>query len=266
MSVGRIGARAALVIVGVLVSVALMSASASAASTTLCVPTGENAPVKTPLKNGTCASTKTEKYTLSELQNKLPLTDAEVKTLQGILPCIASVQKGIDEKPTVQFHGCNVQIVNGEGYTESANGVGNLMIGYDENRISAPQGGSHNFVLGGEDKEFTSFGGIVGGNVNAINAPFASVLGGDHNRASAKFASVIGGRNNTANGEGASVSGGFGNTASGSDASVSGGQQNSASGNLSSITGGFGNTASGRWSSIFGGKELTAENEYEAIP
>src|SRR5438874_9610221 len=68
MSPGRIGARVALVAVGVLVSALLMAApSWAAGGTKLCIPTTENAPVKTPLKNGTCASTKKEKYTLTEL-------------------------------------------------------------------------------------------------------------------------------------------------------------------------------------------------------
>src|SRR2546423_8659875 len=68
MSVGRIGARAALIAVGVLVSVLLMAApSWATGGTKLCIPTGENAPVKTPLKNGTCANTKNEKFTLTEL-------------------------------------------------------------------------------------------------------------------------------------------------------------------------------------------------------
>jgi hypothetical protein len=60
--------RAALVVVGVLVSMLLMAApSWATGGTKLCIPTTENAPVKTPLKNGTCANTKNEKYTLTEL-------------------------------------------------------------------------------------------------------------------------------------------------------------------------------------------------------
>src|SRR5580658_5126953 len=43
------------------------------------------------------------------------------------------VASGIDGKPTVQFSGVNVQVVNGEGKTNLVNGEGNLMVGYDEN-------------------------------------------------------------------------------------------------------------------------------------
>ena len=91
-----------------------------------------------------------------------PLSDEEAATLKGILPCIKSVSEGIDKKPTVQFHGCNVQIVNGEGKTNSTNGAGNLVIGYDENPDARPQTGSHDLILG-QNQEFTSFGGIVAG-------------------------------------------------------------------------------------------------------
>src|SRR6266566_1884278 len=160
MSARRIGARAALVAVGVVVSVVFMAApSWATGGTKLCIPTAENAPVKTPLKNGTCVNTKNEKYTLTELgaegkegkegpegkegkegkegpEGKLPLSDEEAATLKGILPCIAKVEEGIDKKPTVQFHGCNVQIVNGAGTTGSTNGAGNLVIGYDEHRVA----------------------------------------------------------------------------------------------------------------------------------
>src|SRR5256885_13306260 len=43
------------------------------------------------------------------------------------------VPSGAGGKPTVQFAAVNVQIVNGAGKTESVNGKGNLVLGYDEN-------------------------------------------------------------------------------------------------------------------------------------
>jgi hypothetical protein len=308
------GVRATLVAVGVLASVVFMTAPAWATGgTKLCIPTGENAPVKTPLKNGTCASTKTEKFTLTELgaegkegkqgpegkegkegkegpEGKLPLSDEEAATLKGILPCITSVEKGVDEKPTVQFHGCNVQIVNGAGKTATTNGEGNLVIGYDEREggkcsfffardkgecellggawTPEPQAqtGSHDLILGNE-QTFTSYGGIIAGQSSSVTGAFASVTGGFHNTASNLWSSVSGGAGNTASGRFASVSGGSENTASGSEGAwVGGGKENSASGLWSSVSGGRGNNAAGIFSSIFGGKNLTATGEYEAIP
>ena len=57
---------------------------------------------------------------------------------------------GIDGKPTVQGSAANVQLVNGEGKTASANGEGNLVIGYDENGGGHAQTGSHDLILGEE--------------------------------------------------------------------------------------------------------------------
>jgi hypothetical protein len=277
--------------------VALIPGSASAAATTaLCVPTTENSAVKTPLNNGTCVNTKNEKFHLTELQNKLPLSEDEVKTLQGILPCIKSVKEGIDKKPTVQFSGCNVQVVNGMGETKSTNGAGNLVIGYDENREDKrQQTGSHNLILG-EEQTFTSYGGMVAGLENTISGPLASVLsgvgstasgerasvtggytndasgdeasiaGGYGNRASIAFASVGGGEHNEASGFGASVSGGVSNTASNFGSSVGGGRENNVTGEEAWIGGGDENTASAIFASIFGSKELEATQEFEAIP
>src|SRR5947209_19801878 len=42
------------------------------------------------------------------------------------------VSSGVGGKPTVQFAAVNVQILNGAGATASANGEGNLVLGYDE--------------------------------------------------------------------------------------------------------------------------------------
>ena len=45
-------------------------------------------------------------------------------------------------KPTIQISGANLQLVNGSGSTETLNGAGNLVIGYDE--MPGTQTGSHN--------------------------------------------------------------------------------------------------------------------------
>jgi hypothetical protein len=316
MSVGNLSARTALVAVGVLVSVALMAApSLAAGGTKLCIPTTENSPVKTPLKNGTCVNTKTEKYTLTELgaegkegkqgpegkqgaegkegkEGKVPLSEEEAATLKGILPCIKKVDKGIDEKPTVQFHGCNVQIVNGAGTTESTNGTGNLVIGYDElpeeckvNAVTeevechpAAQPGSHNLILGTK-QEFTSFGSIIGGRDNIDTGPFSdvfgkrstasgaqsSVTGGEGGTASGDFSSVTGGKENKASGSWSSVNGGTTSTASGEASWVGGGDVNNASGERSAIAGGGFNKASGAGASVAGGIENVAGGTLSSI-
>src|SRR5262245_17298364 len=131
--------------------------------------------------------------------------------------------------------GANLRIVNGLGNTETTNGVGNLIVGYNESRQGNPdcsgstgafctdtRTGSHN-VVAGQQNNFSSFGGLVVGEHNEISGTFASVSGGRNNAASGDSASVSGGSRNIASGDNASVSGGGNNAASGLSASVSGG-------------------------------------------
>ena len=190
------------------------------------------------------------------------------------LPCMSYEASGIAEKPTIQFSGCNVQIVNGMGKTATTNGEGNLVIGYDnrgEYRYNGPlaiQTGSHNLIMGGEN-EFTSYGGIAAGFDNSITAPFAAVTGGYGNYASGEAASVSGGDGNTAAAEAASVSGGGANIASGLFASISGGGDNRAAGFNSWIGGGlenetFSNVNEEGFTSIFGGKKIKVDKTSEA--
>jgi hypothetical protein len=182
-------------------------------------------------------------------EGKTGLSPAEVALLKNILPHIQFVASGIGKKPTVQFFGVNLQVVNGVGKTESANGAGNIVIGYDEN-TSLNQSGSHNLILG-EEQTFTSYGGIVAGYKDTISGAFASVTGGGFNQATGKEAAI---------------SGGWSNTASAENASVSGGRENQAKNLYTWIGGGQTNTVTGKLASIFGGHKLEAAVEWEAIP
>jgi hypothetical protein len=234
---------------GVALVAACLAASsiAQAANIYLCVSTTAGTTVTSGgTTSGHCGTNK-------EVQ--LPEGKSEQETLINILPHIKYVASGIDSKPTIQFQGVNVQIVNGEGFTSITNGEGNLVIGYDEN--PGTQTGSHNLILGGA-QTYTSFGGILAGLGNTISKPFASVTGGQLNTASGEMSSVSGGSDNTASGEAASVSGGDQNTASGDEASVSGGVSNKSEAAMSSISGGVGNTASGEAASVSGGTLNTA--------
>jgi hypothetical protein len=215
---------------------------ASAATTTLCVKDGANGAVKGPTVVG--GNTCKPGYNVVTLPGA-----AELAVLEKILPHMNYVESGVAGKPTIQFSGVNVQVVNGEGKTASLNGEGNFVIGYDEN-AGRTQTGSHNLILG-EEQAFSSFGGIAAGYGNTISGREASVSGGFLNTASGFYTSITGGTNNTASVEAASVSGGVQNTAGSQGASVQGGNKN---------------VAEARDASIFGGKELVAKNEYEAIP
>jgi hypothetical protein len=133
--------------------------------------------------------------------------------------------------------GANLYIVNGLGQTDCGfedepirncpNGLGNLIVGYNELRDDPccnpdVRTGSHNVVVG-RLHNFSRFGGLVVGQQNSISGDFASVSGGNTNVASGITSSVSGGRSNTASGEASSVSGGLGNRASEDSSSVSGG-------------------------------------------
>src|SRR5262245_61037699 len=85
----------------------------------------------------------------------------------------------------VVITGANLRIVNGLGATDTTNGLGNLIVGYNELRESCPppvtpcidtanmRTGSHNVVVGSQHN-FSSFGGLVVGLLNEIGGRFAS--------------------------------------------------------------------------------------------
>lgn len=176
---------------------------------------------------------------------------------------------------TILFTGVNVQIVNGLGGTFSANGTGNLIVGYNaqdnyqyycsdgqytnENDCVSPnvwgtnqRSGSHNIVAG-HGNDYTQYGSILGGFRNVSNGTF-NTLGGAINIASGWTSNVVGGYNNTANGEASTVSGGETNIASGRFSSVSGGRFNEASDYTSTVSGGYENTSSAHASNVSGGR------------
>jgi hypothetical protein len=134
------------------------------------------------------------------------LSQSEQETLKSILPYVKYVASGVGGKPTIQFSGANVQIVDGEGSTEATNGAGNLMLGYDENPNKEVQTGSHNLVVGPEQR-YTSYGAMLGGRDNKALGPYDFVVG-IANKASSEGSSVSGGFENTAGFEFSSIFGG----------------------------------------------------------
>ncbi|MEM7281970.1 MAG: hypothetical protein AAF438_10125 [Pseudomonadota bacterium] len=190
------------------------------------------------------------------------------------------------EGDTVHFSGVNVQIVNGLGATTEINGLGNLVIGYDEPAVGNElpntcsdgyykyrvdclqagqqwsrlhKSGSHNIVLGTKNN-YSQYSGIVAGTKNIVNAPYSSITAGVRNRASGFASHVSGGEGNLALGPRTVVVGGSQNTAGDSSgvgpyAVVLGGQENWASVSYASVVGGKENIARGPHSAILGGEE-----------
>lgn len=114
----------------------------------------------------------------------------------------------------ITIEGANLHVVNGLTGTNTINGLGNLIIGYNELRgdESNDRSGSHMLVLGSENN-YNAYGGIVAGIHNETSGNWATVTGGLKNIASGEAASVSGGEENIAGGLASSVSGGEGGTA-----------------------------------------------------
>jgi hypothetical protein len=66
---------------------------------------------------------------------------------------------------------------NGSGRTDSNNGLGNLIVGYNERGEVGTQTGSHNVVVGREHS-FTSHGGILAGSRATATQPFSAYISG----------------------------------------------------------------------------------------
>src|SRR6185503_18458648 len=83
----------------------------------------------------------------------------------------------------VVVEGANLFVQNGAGATSSANGLGNLIVGYDEDTTGlADRTGSHNLVVG-PDHNYPSYSGFVSGYGNTVSGPYAAVVGGIYNEA-----------------------------------------------------------------------------------
>jgi len=143
--------------------------------------------------------------------------------LTNKLACISTDSNTTD----LFFKGCNIHVRNGFGNTDSLNGFGNLIIGYNED-VGTPSDrtGSHNLVVG-PLHTYSSYGGFVADIDNSVTGTNASVSGGARNEASADASSVSGGGENTASGIESSVSGGVENTAAQAASSILGGSGSS---------------------------------------
>lgn len=179
---------------------------------------------------------------IGQLETQVATLQAQLAALQDYidnLQTAMTLQTDAQGHPAVVFSGVNVHINNGWESTDTVNGRGNLIIGYNETRISGSfvcsdgdqynstdcvnnggvwqlnhKSGSHNIVLG-PNHNYSRYGGLVAGYQNTINGISAVVSGGEGNMANAPSSSVSGGVANTARGFASSVSGGASNTALG---------------------------------------------------
>ena len=193
------------------------------------------------------------------IDGRLDALEAENAALKDLL---SGVTRNGD---TLLFDGMNLQIVNGQGETETSNGLGNVIIGYNEDSGSDEiRTGSHYLIVGTEST-YSSYSGIVAGRSSSATGEYASVLGGQDNRASGRHSVVLGGFHNYAAQGASTVAGGSENWADGYAASVAGGDHGIADGEGASVTGGQRNTASGSYSSVTGGSSNQVVGEFDTV-
>ena len=249
--------------------------------TPVCIPAKEGKAIVTPIK-GVCKPG----YTLQELdaegkagpegkqgpagpEGKDTFTEEQLALLKSILPYVRYVAVGIGGKPTIQFSGANIQVLNGTNSTENPNGAGNIVIGYDEFGGSYRQTGSHNIILGSRET-YTATGGIVGGYANtdegtndfvfgnndkaAEETGGVALLSGQGNEIKPGTAqgtaesAIVGGKSNNVSADESVVAGGVNNTIEGREGIQSvivGGERNRSHASLSAILGGAANQTNG---------------------
>jgi hypothetical protein len=222
----------------------------------------------------------------ADLKARLEALELFIADLQTYMDVTTDAQ----DRPAIIISGANLHVNNGVGETESQNGTGNLIVGYDEPALAdnnpvcssglitseedceaageswaiGHKNGSHNLVVG-PHHNYSSTSGIVAGENNTINSPRASAIGGSTNVAAGYDSVVIGGYVNTAFGNQSTVTGGSMNNANGYANSISGGIGNTTSNSWSSISGGTGNTASGNRAVVSGGAGNTASGEHSTV-
>ena len=128
---------------------------------------------------------------LESLSENSSQFDERLEQLEQLLSCV------IFDSANQSFivENCNLIVRNGVGDTQSQNGSGNIIIGYNEDAFgNKDRGGSHNLVIGAEH-QYSAYGGLVIGENHQINNPYASITGGRDNRVSASHATIGGGTN-----------------------------------------------------------------------
>ena len=138
--------------------------------------------------------------------------DAQIVALQAEVDSLKLLTASMNaDANNVYFTGVNVNVRDGTGRTdcESCNSLGNLIVGYDEQRINgSDKSGSHKLVVG-KLHNYQSYGGFVAGYQNTVSGPASSVSGGGGSTAEELSSTVSGGGGSTASGQYSSVSGGF---------------------------------------------------------
>ena len=169
-------------------------------------------------------------------------------------------------RPIARFEAVNVQIVDGAGQTISPtpNGLGNLIIGYDE-----PTADVSFFLHCSVGPHLNQTDCEAAGATWAANQKTGNhnlVVGTQHNYS--QSAGVVFGLRNTVNRASSTVTGGQNGVAAGEQSSITGGNENSVGLRFSTISGGFENTipfTASNGASVISGGSFNTNNAGEAI-
>lgn len=128
---------------------------------------------------------------------------------------------------TLRITGVDVQIVNGVGTSLSANGVGNLVMGYNElrNDGSDDHNGSHNIIAGTRNNYSKSCGVNIGFE-NELHGEMASLISTENSNVSDWCSNITGGYLNTVMGKWSAITSGAYCTNWGDNSHICGGNQN----------------------------------------
>jgi len=120
------------------------------------------------------------------------IADHDAEELENIL----DAQRVIERMREVGTESVVISTDGGSGDTDGITGLGNLIVGYNE-QDTPPKSryGSHNLVVGTKHG-YTRHAGLVAGYDNKITGPFASVSGGSSNLAAEFQESIVGDADN----------------------------------------------------------------------
>ncbi|MCP4921941.1 MAG: hypothetical protein GY913_33995 [Proteobacteria bacterium] len=169
---------------------------------------------------------------------------------------------------SVVFDSANVYIQSGSGTSDgTVNGLGNLIVGYDEDDGSDTKTGSHNLVMG-VYQGYSSYGGLVHGHNNELTGEDCAAVGTLDSLCSGEVSAVFGGEGHEAGGTGTAILGGYYNTADNNYNVVAGGTTNAAEAWAGAVFGGYQNDATGEWISdpvVVGGRANEASHTRSVI-
>ena len=106
-----------------------------------------------------------------ELDDLLAQNEQLLTRIEELETKLANVSVGeINGYPAFTLTGVNVHIVSGSGSTDGdLNGLGNLIVGYNELQDDNDRTGSHNIVAGSRNN-YSSYGGLVVGDGHVFGA------------------------------------------------------------------------------------------------